>query len=159
MKRNLRFLALACLPLAGFGLGWLGGIDLDPVQAGGVCPTAARGTYITSNQDGATVYEWNLASGDSSVTRYNFDTGVALRRNLRSPRSSGKEGGARPVVPVEQPEIVISGVIWTPDPLNRVAIINGETVREGEIFTTRTGKKYKVTEIKRSKDVEYHEVK
>ncbi|MHC4781029.1 MAG: hypothetical protein ACYTFG_20845, partial [Planctomycetota bacterium] len=59
----------------------------------------------------------------------------------------------------EQPEIVISAVIWTPDPLNRVAIINGETVREGEIFTTRTGKKYKVTEIKRSKDVEYHEVK
>ena len=159
MNRNLRILGLALLPLAGFGLAVLLGFDAAPARAGGVCSTTAAGTYITSNQEGDTVYEWTLGEDRASVIRYNFQSGKAVQKDLGFVHTAGGRAVRQPSEAGPLSEIVISGVIWTPDPANRVAIINGKTVREGEIFVTRSGKKYRVIEIKRSDDVEYREVK
>jgi hypothetical protein len=159
MNRNLRILGLALLPLAGFGLAVLAGFVAAPARAGGVCSTTAAGTYVTSNQEGDTVYEWSLNGERASVTRYNFQSGKAIQKVLGFVSTAGGKAVRQPTEAGPVAEIVISGVIWTPDPANRVAIINGKTVREGEVFVTRSGKKYRVIEIKRSDEVEYREVK
>ncbi|MHC5038836.1 MAG: hypothetical protein ACYTHM_16120 [Planctomycetota bacterium] len=162
MNRKLRILTLGLLPLAGFGLCLVLGFDLTPARAGGLCPSHAQGTYITSNAEGNTVYAWSLSEKEPTVVCYNYQTGLAVRKSLKSlseggAKEKGGEPGAEPVP--EPPEIEITGVIWTPNPETRVAFINGRPIREGEIFVTRTGKRYKVIEIKRTKEVDYEEVK
>jgi hypothetical protein len=90
------------------------------------------------------------------VLAYDFESGTYVRRELslpavEKPTEKPKKGKPK--------EINISGTIWTPEPAERVAIINGKTYREGETFTTKSGRRYKIIEIKPTNEVVYEEVK
>lgn len=160
MNRTLRILCIAALPVAGFVAAVLIGVDLAPAEAGGVAPVEGRTTFLTSSESGSTVYLWNLTPDESDVVRFDFTRGEAVHKTLTVRAEGGKEPGQiEETIERETPEIDITGVIWTSDPETRVAIINGEPVREGETFRTRTGKTYRVTRIHRTEEVEYEEVK
>jgi hypothetical protein len=163
MKSNIRLLAVLLLPLAGFGLAVLFSADLAPAEAGGVCGKS-NSAFITSGNDGQTLYEWNLGTTPPSVIRYHYPTGTFTKKDLRPGEDvdlpvAEPEDPKKAAAPPKKPEVEITGVIWTPNPATRVAFINGKTVQEGEIFETASGKRYRVIEIKRTRDVVYREVK
>ncbi|GEM_PF-3057667 len=166
MTSNARLLVLLLLPLAGFALAALFWADLSPAQAGGVCGKSNT-AFITSGNDGQVLYEWNLGTKPPTVTRYHYPSGTFTRKTLTEAEAEAEKAvppvdtqapPAEGAEPAEKPEIEITGVIWTPNPATRVAFINGKTVQEGEIFETVSGKRYRVIEIKRTRDVVYREV-
>lgn len=160
MTRAQRWILFLSVPLAGFAAGTFFGLELDAARAGGVCQTPG-GNFITANADGDVIHEWITTPGRAQVIRYSFATGKAERKLLvhEEATPAETEKPAAPPAAEEGPEVVISGVIWVSDPEKRVAIINGSPIREGEIFTTRSGRRYRVTEIKKSDEVAYEEVK
>jgi hypothetical protein len=157
MNRNKRLAALATAALAGIALGVFAGSGIVPALAGGVC-RGAEGVTYTSNDAGDVLYEWHTERGKAQVIRYDYNTGTAIRRILVYREAEPTPEPEKPAVEGEKPEIVITGVIWVADPEKRVAIINGKTYREGEVFVTRTGRRFRVLEIKRTEDVKYEEV-
>jgi hypothetical protein len=158
MSRTKRLFALASIAFAGLLAGVLLGTGILPAMAGGVCP-GGIGVYYTSNEEGDTLFEWHTERGKAQVIRYGYSSGAAVRKILVFKEADAGAEPEKPALEGEKPEIEISGVIWVADPEKRVAIINGAAVREGETFTTRTGRKYIVKEIKRSDEVVYEEVK
>jgi hypothetical protein len=158
MTRSKQLVGMAAAAALGLALAFLAERAIPPAQAGGVCEASPRNTYVTSNQDGNVLYEWTLGPNPRVVIYYALE-GLCVHKDLHAAPGE-KEPKPREVVPGQEgPEIVISGVIWTPNAETRIAIINGKSVREGEIFETRSGKKYKVVEIKRTEEVDYVEVK
>ena len=152
MKKSIPFvIAVAAGLVAGLALER----SLPRADAGGVAQMSGFG-YVTSTHDGGAIYQWNLEGRAPKATKYDFETGTIVKRDLREVEAPPVKTADKP--PAETPEIHVSGVVWTPDPETRFAIINGKTVREGDVFETRSGKKYKVIEIKKSDDVEYREV-
>jgi hypothetical protein len=142
----------------GLGLGFVLERAIPPANAGGVCEGSLRHTYVTSSEDGSALYEWNVGPSPAVVI-YDARMGTAWRKDLRPKEGEAAPPRKAPGAEGETPDIVISGVIWTPNAEDRVAIINGKSVREGEVFETKSGKKYKVVEIKRNEEVETVEVK
>jgi hypothetical protein len=157
MQRKSIFIVLAAAA-AGIALGFFAERGMSPARAGGLTESSPRNTYVTSSQDGDVLYEWNVGAR-LQVVRYAWSNGSVLRQDLRAPEGEKAPPRKEPGTGEEGPEIVISGVIWTPNAETRVAIINGKSVREGETFQTRSGKKYKVVEIKKTEEVETVEVK
>jgi hypothetical protein len=157
-RRNLKPIALLLAGgIAGtaVALVLLGLWNAPEARAGGVC-RGNMGDFISSDDSGTRLYVWSLGTNPPQVYAYDFDTGTYTHKDLSLPRLR------KPPPPEEKKpdkEINVSGTIWTPDPEERVAIINGKTYREGEVFTTKSGKKYKIIEIKPTNEVEYKEIK
>jgi hypothetical protein len=124
-------------------------------QAGGICK-GNMGDFVSSDADGKRIFVWSLGTNPPQVYAYDFESGTYTHKDLSLPRVKQP-----PKTKEKEPdkEINVSGTIWTPDPEERVAIINGKTYREGETFTTKSGKKYKIIEIKPTNEVVYREVK
>ncbi len=125
-------------------------------SAGGIC-RGNTGDFISSDSSGKQIYVWSLASNPPSVYAYDFDSGTFTHKELSLPAVRKDETAGKDDKPAK--EIIVSGTIWTPEASERVAIINGKTYREGEVFTTASGKKYKLVEIKQTNEVVYEEVK
>jgi len=124
--------------------------------AGGVCK-GNLGAYVTSDDSGKQLYVWHLTTNPPQVYAYSFDRGTYVHKDLSLPATPKADEEKKP--PKKHKDINVSGTIWTPEPSERVAIINGKTYREGDVFTTKSGKKYKVVEIKPTNEVVYEEVK
>jgi hypothetical protein len=147
-----------------FGAGSLTGLAIAVLLIGpwgapdaraGVC-RGNTGDYVSSDASGRQIYVWSFATNPPKVYAYDFDAGTYTHKDLSLPRKkvvepTKKEKG-------EAKEVNISGTIWTPEPSERVAIINGKTYREGEVFQTKSGKRYKIIEIKPTNEVLYKEV-
>lgn len=160
MQGRRRWVFWGMTAVAALAMGLFTGIELDSARAGGISQTPG-GNIVTANEAGDVLYEWILTPGHAEVVRYSYATGKAERRALTEQEAAPvpEEKPTPPPAEVEKPEICITGVIWVADPEKRVAIINGAPVREGEIFETKSGKRYRVTEIKKTDEVAYEEVK
>lgn len=151
-----------------FGAGLVAGLGAAALLAGVFSSSDARagvcrgnmGDYITSDATGRKLYVWSLTTNPPQVYAYDYEAGTFSHRDLSlpakkaaPPEEDGKEGGKK-----GDKDVNVSGTIWTPEPGERVAIINGKTYREGDVFTTASGKRYKVVEIKPTNEVVYKEV-
>lgn len=131
---------------------------LPAAQAGGIVQESP-GRLWTVGPDGDVVYYWVAGGGDATVTRYDWNTGQALSRRVLMPlREPGAEK-ATPLDPDDAKELFVSGVIWSGKAEERVAIINGQIAREGELVTGRSGKLYRVLKIHQDREVQFEEQK
>ena len=149
-------LLTACAAGAALALLFASPFGAKDASAGGIC-RGNTGDFISSDSTGKQIYVWSFGSNPPSVYAYDFDAGTFTHKDLSLPALRKTEDGEKEVKPAK--EINVSGTIWTPEPSERVAIINGKTYREGEIFTTASGKKYKLVEIRPTNDIVYEEVK
>ncbi len=125
-------------------------------SAGGVCK-GNTGDFISSDSTGKQIFVWSLSNNPPQVYAYDFESGTFTHKDLSLPAAKKDDAAAKEEKPAK--EVVISGTIWTPEAAERVAIINGKTYREGDVFTTASGKKYRVVEIKPTNEVIYELVK
>ncbi|MCI0340816.1 MAG: hypothetical protein L0216_06635 [Planctomycetales bacterium] len=166
MTRN-HVLAVAALAAAGLGVGLVsatgggsagGGRGILPLAHAGGGPTQeAPGVYLTSSPDGEALYRWEgTPSGFYRVTRYDWTNGEAVTRELRVPRPAGAAPERREPEPAK--ELDVRGIIWTPDAETRTGIVNGRLVKQGEVVTGLSGKKYRVVEIRQDGEVKFEEI-
>jgi len=131
---------------------------LPAAQAGGLVQESP-GRLWTAGPDGDTLYEWVAGAGNATVTRYDWNTGQALTRRVLAPLREGAAAEAAPVDPDDGKELFVSGVIWSGKADDRLAIINGQIVHEGELVTGRSGKLYRVIKIHQDREVQFEEQK